>query len=139
MVHSGRFNDSKHNLGASNNIKAKARDLRKSMTVAEKVLWKRLRNKQLNGMHFRRQHPYNIYIQDFYCFGADLAIEIDGEIHLNQKEYDKERTEFLESTGLEVIRFTNNDIESRIDWVIEVIKDHVNRNFSTSKSPIGTI
>jgi 5-methyltetrahydrofolate--homocysteine methyltransferase/ATP-dependent helicase HrpA len=139
MIYSRRIIDSKQSMGASFNIKAKARELRKSMTVAEKILWKQLRNRKLNGMHFRRQHPYNIYILDFYCFEAKLAIEIDGDIHLNQKEYDKERTEFLESTGLEVIRFTNKDIESRIDWVIEVIKDHVNRNFNTFKSLIGTI
>jgi very-short-patch-repair endonuclease len=128
MIYSRRIIDSKLSMGASYNIKAKARELRKSMTIAEKILWDRLKNRQLNGMHFRRQHPYNIYILDFFCFEAKLAIEIDGDIHLNQKEYDKERTRFLESTGLKVIRFPNKDIESRINWVIKVINEHTNKN-----------
>ncbi len=74
---------------------------------------------RLNGMHFRKQHPYNIYILDFFCFKANLAIEVEGKIHLKKMEYDKERTRFLESSGLKVLRFKNEDVEKRIDWVIE--------------------
>ena len=79
-------------------------------------------------MHFRKQHPYNIYILDFFCFKANLAIEVEGKIHLKRKEYDKERTRFLESTGLKVLRFKNEDVEKRIDWVIEIIKKHLIEN-----------
>jgi very-short-patch-repair endonuclease len=126
MVYSRIINSSKQNLGASHNIKTKAKELRKTMTFTEKILWDHLRKKQLQGFYFRRQHPYNIYIIDFYSLKANLAIEIDGEIHLGQKEYDKERTRFLESSGLKVIRFKNKDIESRIDWVIGVINRYLN-------------
>ena len=76
-------------------------------------------------MYFRWQHPYNIYILDFFCFEASLAIEIDGEIHQTRVEYDAERTRFLESSGLKIIRFTNNDIDHRLNWVIEEINNHL--------------
>jgi len=121
MIYSRRIVEAKQNLGASLNIKVKAKELRKNQTEQEKVLWKRLRNRQQGGKHFRRQHPYNIYILDFYCFESSLAIEIDGEIHLKQKEYDLERTRFLESSGLKVLRFRNEEIEKRIEWVIKEI------------------
>ena len=77
-------------------------------------------------MHFRRQHPYGIYILDFYCFETNLAIEIDGLIHLKRLEYDEERTKYLESTGLKVVRFNNKDVEDRIDWVLDKIKLSLN-------------
>lgn len=95
------------------------------MTETEKILWSKIRNKQQNWFYFRRQHPFNIYILDFYCDKASLAIEIDGEIHLRQKVYDEERTRFLESSGLKVLRFTNKDIKTRIDWVLKIINKHM--------------
>lgn len=125
MIYSKRIVEGKQNLGASYNIKAKSRELRKNMTIQEKILWNKLRKKQQNGMHFRRQHPYGIYILDFYCFEANLALEVDGEIHLSKKEYDKERTRFLESSGLKVLRFKNEDIETQIDWVIKLINKYL--------------
>ena len=128
MIYSKIINESKHNLGASFNIKQKSRELRKTMTETEKILWSKLRKKQQNGMYFRRQHPYNIYILDFYCFQANLVIEVDGPIHDMTIEYDSERTRFLESSGLKVLRFTNEDIESRIDWVLELINGYLISN-----------
>jgi very-short-patch-repair endonuclease len=125
MVYNRRIVEAKQNLGASYNIKFKALELRKKATPQERILWERLRRKQLNGMYFRRQHPYNIYILDFFCFEASLAIEIDGEIHQTRVEYDAERTRFLESSGLKIIRFTNNDIDHRLNWVIEEINNHL--------------
>jgi very-short-patch-repair endonuclease len=125
MVYSIRVIEAKQNLGASYNIKAKARELRANMTDAEKTLWSKLRKKQLNGAHFRRQHPYNIYILDFYCFQANLAIEVDGEIHMKQRNYDDERTQFLKSSGLKVLRFTNTEVIEEIDWVISRINKHL--------------
>ena len=115
------INESKHNHDANLSIKGNAKELRMEMTESEKVLWKRLRMKQLKGFYFRRQHPYGIYILDFFCSKAGLVIELDGEIHRYRKGYDTERTEFLESTGLKVIRFDNDDVLERIDWVIEEI------------------
>ncbi len=117
--------EGKQNHGASENIKSKARGLRKNMTITEKTLWKRLRRRSQNGAYFRRQHPFGIYILDFYCFEASLAIEIDGEIHLTQKEYDKERTEYLVSSGLKVLRFKNEDVNNRLEWVIDTINEHL--------------
>jgi len=128
MIYSKIINESKHNLGASFNIKQKSRELRKTMTETEKILWSKLRKKQQNGIYFRRQHPYNIYILDFYCFQANLVIEVDGPIHDMTIEYDSERTRFLESSGLKVLRFTNEDIESRIDWVLELINGYLISN-----------
>ena len=117
--------EGKQNHGASLNIKDKARGLRKNMTSTEKTLWSRLRRRNQNGVYFRRQHPFGIYILDFYCFEANLAIEIDGEIHLAQKEYDKERTDYLVSSGLKVLRFKNEDVENRLEWVIDTINEYL--------------
>ena len=128
MIYSRRIIEGKQNLGASHNIKFKARELRKNLTVQEKKLWDRIRRRQQNGKHFRKQHPYNIYILDFFCFEANLAIEVEGKIHLRKKEYDEERTRFLESSGLKVLRFKNEDIDTRIDWVIGIINKYLVKN-----------
>lgn len=121
MVYSRLVVKGSQNFGASKNIKAKARELRNNMTKQELILWEKLRKKQQNGMRFRRQHSCGIYILDFFCFEKSLVIEVDGLIHLKQKEYDRDRTRFLESAGLIVLRFTNEEIENRLDWVIEII------------------
>ncbi len=125
MTYSKRIIEGKQNLGASTNIKQKARELRKRMTQPETILWSCLRKRQINGFYFRRQHPYFIYILDFYCFEADLAIEVDGGIHLSKKEYDSERTRFLNSSGITVIRFSNTEVESHLETVIDIISNHL--------------
>jgi 5-methyltetrahydrofolate--homocysteine methyltransferase/ATP-dependent helicase HrpA len=79
-------------------------------------------------MHFRRQHPFGIYILDFYCFEAKLVIEIDGIIHEYQQDYDMERTKDLEASGLIVMRFTNSDIEERLDLVLDKINLYLTKN-----------
>jgi very-short-patch-repair endonuclease len=122
MIHSKIINESKQNHNADLNTKSKAIFLRKTMTKAETTLWKKLRMKQIDGLHFRKQHPYGMYIIDFYCDKAGLAIEVDGKIHKTRLTYDKERTDYLESTGLKVIRFTNDDILNRLEWVISEIR-----------------
>ena len=125
MIYSAIISKAKQNFGADLNIKNKARELRRNMTKPEKSLWSLIRNRQMNGLHFRRQHPYGIYILDFYCFKANLVIEIDGSIHLKQHAYDNERTRYLESSGLKVLRFENKDIENRIEWVLNKIRSNV--------------
>ena len=138
MVYSRIINASKLNLGASHNIKTKAKELRKNMTETEKILWDHLRKRKQKGFYFRRQHPYNIYILDFYSLKANIAIEIDGKIHLGRKEYEADRTRFLESSGLKVLRFRNEDIESRIDWVIEAINRFLSNKLPPSQHfPLG--
>jgi len=84
--------------------------LRKNQTPAEKALWGMVRNKQLGGFKFRRQHIIGVFIVDFVCIGAKLVIEVDGRIHDFQKEYDAARTEFLNAEGFEVTRFRNEEV-----------------------------
>jgi very-short-patch-repair endonuclease len=126
MINPIIINEAKQNLGASLNLKSKARELRKNMTEPEKTLWSHIRKRKQHGLYFRRQHPYGIYILDFYCFEANLVIEIDGMIHLSRRDYDIERTKYLESTGLRVIHFKNKDIENRIEWVLDKINSYFN-------------
>jgi len=121
MVYCRRVNDAKHIHGASLNIKGKAKELRLNMTKSEKILWERLKKRQLCGMHFRRQHPYGIYIIDFFCDKANLAVEVDGDIHLFTSKYDGEKTRYLEAAGLKVLRIKNEEVETEIDNVIEKI------------------
>ena len=106
---------------ASPEIFQKAEMLRKNMTKAETVLWERLRKNQL-GVRFKAQHPIERFIADFYSHKAKLVIEVDGEIHNFQKEYDLGREAELEKYGITVIRFTNEDVFNEIDKVIEKIK-----------------
>jgi very-short-patch-repair endonuclease len=78
-------------------------------------------------MKFRRQHPLGWYIADFYCPSAMLVIEIDGDSHASQAEYDDERTAWLESQGIRVIRFSNQEITGNIDFVLEKIVEMCRR------------
>ena len=87
----------------------RARTLRRNMTPAEKVLWQELRTNKL-GSHFRRQQVIAGFIVDFYCHSAGLVIELDGDIHIEQKEYDTGRDHILENMGLYVVRFSNDDV-----------------------------
>ncbi|HEY4784412.1 MAG TPA: endonuclease domain-containing protein [Bacteroidales bacterium] len=109
--------------GASPDIFRKAKELRKKETDAEKILWNRINNNQILGLNFRRQHPVNQFIVDFYCHGIKLVIEVDGGIHdlPDNKVYDLARSEILEKFGLRVIRFRNDDIIQSIDQVIQTI------------------
>jgi very-short-patch-repair endonuclease len=105
--------------GASPNIFEKASALRKNMTPAEKILWNELRNRKIFKVKFRRQHPIDIFIVDFYCHEYKLAIELDGEIHLQKKvmEHDDGRSHDLEKLGIIILRFTNNQIYNNISNV----------------------
>ena len=114
-------------FGAKPNIFDKAKELRKNMTYAEKLLWKKLNKKQICDVRFRRQHPINNFIADFYCHKAKLIIEVDGEIHKNQKEYDIGRTAELNKYEIEVIRFTNKKVETDINNVINKINNIVEK------------
>jgi very-short-patch-repair endonuclease len=111
-------------LGASEVIMANARALRARMTPAEKLLWVNLRNRKLGGLKFRRQHPIDRFIADFYCHEKRVVIEVDGGIHLksDQLEYDQNRTVVLNDWGIEVIRFTNEEVLFSISKVLERIR-----------------
>jgi very-short-patch-repair endonuclease len=91
------------------------------MTPAEVQLWTRLRAHQLEGIHFRNQHAIGKYIPDFCSPNARLIIEVDGSQHLEQEQYDNERTAYLESKGYTVLRFWNKDVMKDMDSVIRAI------------------
>jgi very-short-patch-repair endonuclease len=96
------------------------------MTEAEKIVWERLCNKQL-GVRIRRQHPIYKYIADYYCHELKLVIEIDGGIHLSKenKENDIGRDITLNEFGIQIIRFTNDQVINDIDQIIEEIKKKI--------------
>jgi very-short-patch-repair endonuclease len=119
-------------FGAKPSIFQAAHILRKNMTVQEIMLWEKLKVKQINGFRFRRQHPIDIFIADFYCHEVKLVVEIDGEIHLARKDYDIGRTAEMEKYGIKVIRFDNSEVENNIDDVIKRIENEVK---SRIKSP----
>ncbi|ALH96586.1 endonuclease domain-containing protein [Acinetobacter equi] len=105
------------------NLKQASHDLRNNMTDAEKLLWSRLRNKQILGLQFYRQKPILNYIVDFYCPAANLVIECDGSQHFTQEglEADRIRDEALAQLGLKVLRFDNGQVMGRIDDVVEEV------------------
>jgi very-short-patch-repair endonuclease len=99
-----------------------ARLLRENMTSSENLMWERLKGKKICGLRFRRQHPIDIFIADFYCHEARLVVEIDGEVHNQQKDYDIGRTAEMEKYDLLVIRFSNNEIITEIEEVVGKIE-----------------
>ena len=106
------------------NIRLNARELRKNMTSQERMLWAILKNKSFYGYKFRRQYPIGNYIVDFICCSEKIVIEIDGGQHnsLENIEYDKQRTCYLESQGYKVLRFWNNDINDNISGVYKKLQ-----------------
>ena len=105
------------------NLKQASRDLRNHMTEAEKLLWSRIRNKQILDLQFYRQKPILNYIVDFYCPAANLVIECDGSQHFTNEglEADRVRDEALVQLGLKVFRFDNGQVMTRLDDVVEVV------------------
>ena len=111
--------------GAKPETFRQAEKLRMNMTNAEKVLWNRLKKKQL-GIRFKPQHPIDIFIADFYCHKAKLVIELDGESHKTRKEYDIGRTREIEKYGIKVMRFKNNEVLDNVEKVVEIIRKCIN-------------
>ncbi len=105
-----------------------ARELRKTGTDAELLLWQRLRNRRMNGYKFRRQAPMGNYIVDFICKEARLVIELDGSQHCSQKEYDLQRTNYLAARGYRVVRYWNNQVLQESDAVLEDIRGLLETN-----------
>ena len=117
-------------FGAKPGLFGLAGDLRHSMTESECLLWEKLRNRKLSGFKFRRQHPCNEIILDFYCHEARLSIEVDGTIHKDdfQRERDKERTFILNKFGIQELRFSNWEVENQIEKVLNKIKEHLEQS-----------
>jgi lipoyl(octanoyl) transferase len=99
-----------------------AHTLRTHSSNAEKLLWRHLRNRQVEGVKFRRQDPIGPYIADFVCLSAKLIIELDGGQHAVRSEHDEKRTRYLESLGYRVLRYWNNDVLTNIDGVLQDIR-----------------
>ena len=120
-------NDERMWKGAPSSSFEKAKALRMRETKSEKILWDKLKNNQLDGLKFRRQHPISLYIADFYCHKFKLIIELDGKYHeeKEQKIKDQERDEVLKLNGLDILRFKNEEVEKNIDNVLIKIKNHM--------------
>ena len=102
-------------------FKPLARKMRREPTSAENRLWQHLRGRQMSGFKFRRQHAIDRFIVDFYCAEARLIVEVDGPIHLYSREEDEIRQECLESLGMRMLRFTNEQVADSLDVVLEQI------------------
>ena len=104
----------------------RSRDLRKNLTKAERIIWyKILQGRKFYGLKFVRQKTVGYYIVDFYCAQLKLAIEIDGELHYTADaiRYDNDRTSFLKTYGVKVVRFTNDEVLGNLDGVYAALED----------------
>lgn len=110
-----------HNL---KHVRDARKELRNALTPEEAVLWNILKDNGL-GFKFRRQHSVGNFIADFYCPSKKLVIELDGSHHLEAKERDQERTDYLNNLNIKVLRFWNNDIKKDLGGVILQIKKHI--------------
>jgi len=120
--------------------KRTARELRKNMTEAERIMWSRLRRGQKGGLNVRRQHPKQTYILDFYIPSVHLAIEIDGSVHDEDSVWkrDELRERNLKTWGIDVMRISNKDIYNCIDGVVEMIERRVSE-IKKTKTPLSLL
>jgi very-short-patch-repair endonuclease len=118
------YNDNLHNE-AFGKLYQFGRELRQELTEAEKLLWEELRNRKLNGLKFRRQHPLDKFIVDFYCNEKKLVVELDGGVHDEKinKEYDDARTAMLAGLNAIVLRFRNEEVINNMKDVLKKISD----------------
>ena len=122
------YNDNLHK-GAIGKLYQYGRELRQSSTKAEKILWEYLRNRNMDGSKFRRQHPIDKFIADFYCHEKKLVVELDGAMHDDKMnaQYDEARTYELKGSGITVIRFRNSEVENSISFVLNEIKKAIEK------------
>ena len=115
----------------------RARALRRNQTDAERLLWQKLRSKQLGDVRFRPQHPVGEYIVDFACLSCRLAVELDGGQHADEValSYDARRTQFLQSEGWQVLRFWNHEVLGNPEGVQEAILRALQEPSSPSPQP----
>jgi len=110
-----------------------SRELRQKMTLPEKILWQFLRCSCFAGLRFRRQHPIGHYIVDFCCPSKKLVVELDGEYHGKIKQKDENRDDFLRNRGFRVLRFSNDQVFERVEWILQTMADELtldwNKNY----------
>lgn len=118
------YNDNLHKE-AIGKLYQYGRELRQESTEAEKLLWTELRNRKLNGLKFRRQHPLDKFIVDFYCNEKKLVVEVDGDVHDENinKEYDEARTVMLAGLNITVLRFKNEEVITNVKDVLKKISE----------------
>jgi very-short-patch-repair endonuclease len=120
-------------------VQIRAQQLRQEHTPAEAILWDRLRNRRLDGFKLRRQHPIGRFIVDFCCVEQRLSVEIDGSVHDQQADYDQARTEWLQTAGYQVIRYSNDQIDQDINAVLADLRQaltHTEHN-DIAPSPVA--
>jgi len=96
----------------------RAKELRRQMTGEERILWRHLRTNRLHGFHFRRQQIIDGFIVDFYCHAAGLVVEVDGQVHQHQAEYDAERDRVLSGHGLRILRIKDEEVKRDLPGVL---------------------
>ncbi len=111
-------------------LKQRARELRKAGVLSEVIFWQAVNRKQFLGLDFDRQKIIGNYIVDFYIKRLGIIVEIDGSSHDNKIEYDEERELFLKGLGLDVIHFTDKQIKTNLDGVVEYLKNYIIENYS---------
>jgi very-short-patch-repair endonuclease len=112
-----------------------ARRLRRNQTDAERLLWFRLCDRQLDGWKFKRQVPIDRFVVDFFCADAKLIVELDGGQHAHNRERDRDRSRVLEAMGYLALRFWNHDVIRNTDGVLEEILSTVNQHRSEPPHP----
>jgi very-short-patch-repair endonuclease len=134
MVYLGESIERDMYYGAKPELFRLAERMRKKPTEAEKVLWKSLKGFRREGFIFRRQHPIEFFIADFYCHKIKLVIEVDGGIHLidERLEYDDRRSGEIERFGIKVIRFKNEEVIYNVESVIHEVEIIINKLSSPS-------
>ena len=129
--------DKRRYIPYNKTLTEKARENRKNPTPAEKKLWYEvLGNKRLDNLKFVRQKPLGRYIVDFYCAELMLAIEIDGDTHAGQEQYDKRRTEDLNKYEVKIIRYTNTEVLNNIEGVHQDLRERISE-IKPPKSPLS--
>ena len=103
-------------------LKARARELRNNSTLSEVLLWNQLKARKMKGYQFMRQKPIGKYIVDFFCSKLRLVIEIDGDSHIDKVEYDKKRQQELKAIGFYFLRFSDLDVKSNLNGVLQMIE-----------------
>ena len=119
-----------------NPLKPFARELRNNGTDTERLLWKYLRNRQLEGVKFRRQQPIEAYIVDFISFDKRIVIELDGGQHAENMKYDEQRSACLRANGFSVLRFWNSDVIENTESVLEVIRQQCLQELPPPPDPL---
>ncbi|NOX85766.1 MAG: endonuclease domain-containing protein [Chlorobi bacterium] len=116
----------KKNIFNRKKLKSFRKELRNNLTPAEAILWSALKNKQLEGRKFRRQHSIGKYVADFYCPREKMIIELDGADHFTPAgiEHDEKRDNYIRGLGIKIIRFENNLVYNHLEEVLEEIKNN---------------